>query len=126
MLRRFLYSLEKSKLITKSYRRFSEKKVQEESRVEKGEQKAENKERLEENPDEYEDYGDVKIRRGGRKIRVDEEEASDSKEKYIYLIDKILHSVKAKMQFLYFLKQCFGDHLLIWDINTIYTSLILT
>ncbi len=78
MLKRFIYSLEKTKFITRPYRRFSEKRPAEETKAEKSEQKLDTKERVEENQDEYEDYGDVKIRRGGRKIKVDESEASDS------------------------------------------------
>lgn len=84
MLRRFIYSLEKNSLISKSLRRFSQNKGPEESAAQKADKKSENINKNEENQDEYEDYGDVKIRRGGRKIKVDESETSDSKGSFIY------------------------------------------
>jgi len=77
MLRRVVYLLNENKtLVARTVRRMSDKPQSEPQQNDKETSKQTPKQETpeEEDPNAYEDYGDVKIRKGGRTIKVDESE----------------------------------------------------
>jgi len=76
MLRRVVYFLNVNKsLVARTARRMSDKPQSDPQPNDKAQKQTPKQETPEEeDPNAYEDYGDVKIRKGGRTIKVDENE----------------------------------------------------